>query len=84
MKTLSCREAGFDCDHVVKGENEEEVMRKWRRARYESSWYESRRHNSRNETENKRTNSERLIIFYLIEAKNTFLLGQSNHWYCYK
>ncbi|PWU81699.1 MAG: DUF1059 domain-containing protein [Candidatus Nitrosopolaris wilkensis] len=27
MKTLSCREAGFDCDHVVKGENEEEVMR---------------------------------------------------------
>ena len=27
MKTLSCREAGFDCDHVVQGENEEEVMR---------------------------------------------------------
>ena len=29
MKTLSCREAGFDCDHVVKGENEE-VMRNGR------------------------------------------------------
>ena len=29
MKTLSCREAGFDCDHVVQGENEEEVMRNW-------------------------------------------------------
>ena len=28
MKTLSCREAGFDCcNHVVEGENEEEVMR---------------------------------------------------------
>jgi predicted small metal-binding protein len=27
MKTLSCREVGFNCDHVVKGENEEEVMR---------------------------------------------------------
>ena len=27
MKTLSCREAGFECDHVVKGENEEEVIR---------------------------------------------------------
>jgi predicted small metal-binding protein len=27
MKTLSCREAGFDCDHVVKGETEEEVMK---------------------------------------------------------
>ena len=26
MKTISCREAGFDCDHVVKGETEEEVM----------------------------------------------------------
>ncbi|MGN6632871.1 MAG: DUF1059 domain-containing protein, partial [Nitrososphaeraceae archaeon] len=23
MKTLSCREAGFDCDYVVKGETEE-------------------------------------------------------------
>jgi predicted small metal-binding protein len=26
MKTLSCREAGFDCDYVVKGENEKEIM----------------------------------------------------------
>jgi predicted small metal-binding protein len=25
--TLSCREAGFDCDYVVKGEPEEEVMK---------------------------------------------------------
>ena len=23
MKTVICREAGFDCDHVVKGETEE-------------------------------------------------------------
>jgi len=70
MKTLSCREAGFDCDHVVKGENEEEVMRNGGDC-YGSSWYESRRHNSRNETENKRTNSERLIIFYLIKRQKT-------------
>jgi predicted small metal-binding protein len=27
VKTISCREAGFDCDHVVKGETEEEVMK---------------------------------------------------------
>jgi predicted small metal-binding protein len=27
MKTVICREAGFDCDHVVKGETEEEVMK---------------------------------------------------------
>ena len=27
MKTVSCREAGFDCDHVVKGETEEEVIK---------------------------------------------------------
>jgi predicted small metal-binding protein len=27
MKTISCREAGFDCDHVVKGETEEDVMK---------------------------------------------------------
>lgn len=27
MKTLACREAGFDCNYVVKGETEEEIMR---------------------------------------------------------
>lgn len=27
MKIINCREAGFECDHVVKGETEEEVMK---------------------------------------------------------
>lgn len=27
MKTLSCREASFDCDYVVEGETEEEIFR---------------------------------------------------------
>ena len=27
MKTLSCRDAGCDCDYVAKGETEEEVIR---------------------------------------------------------
>jgi predicted small metal-binding protein len=27
MKTLSCREAGFDCDYVVEGATEEEIFR---------------------------------------------------------
>ena len=27
VKSISCREAGFDCDYVVKGETEEEVMK---------------------------------------------------------
>jgi predicted small metal-binding protein len=27
MKTITCREAGFDCDYVVKGETDEEVMK---------------------------------------------------------
>ena len=27
MKTINCREAGFDCDYVVKGETEEEVLK---------------------------------------------------------
>lgn len=27
MKTVICREAGFDCDHVVKGETEEEFIK---------------------------------------------------------
>jgi predicted small metal-binding protein len=27
MKTINCREAGFDCDHVVTGETEEDVMK---------------------------------------------------------
>jgi predicted small metal-binding protein len=26
MKELSCREAGFDCDYIVKAETEEEVL----------------------------------------------------------
>ncbi|TVP41837.1 DUF1059 domain-containing protein [Candidatus Nitrosocosmicus arcticus] len=26
-KTINCREAGFDCDYVVKGETEEEVLK---------------------------------------------------------
>ena len=28
MKTINCREAGFDCDLIVKGETEEEVLKK--------------------------------------------------------
>jgi predicted small metal-binding protein len=28
MKTLSCREAGFDCDYIVNGETEEEIFQK--------------------------------------------------------
>jgi predicted small metal-binding protein len=27
MKTINCREAGFDCDYIVRGETEEEVMK---------------------------------------------------------
>jgi predicted small metal-binding protein len=27
MKTINCREAGFECDHIVKGETEEEVLK---------------------------------------------------------
>jgi predicted small metal-binding protein len=26
--SLSCREAGYDCSHVIEGNNEEEVMQK--------------------------------------------------------
>jgi len=26
MKTISCREAGFECDYIAKGESEEEVL----------------------------------------------------------
>jgi predicted small metal-binding protein len=27
MKTLSCRDAGCDCDYIAKGETEEDVMK---------------------------------------------------------
>lgn len=27
MKTINCSEAGFECDYVVKGQSEEEVMK---------------------------------------------------------
>jgi predicted small metal-binding protein len=26
MKTISCREAGFECDWIIKGQTEEEVI----------------------------------------------------------
>jgi predicted small metal-binding protein len=26
-KTINCREAGFECDYIVKGQTEEEVMK---------------------------------------------------------
>jgi predicted small metal-binding protein len=26
MKTISCREAGFECDYIVNGQTEEEVI----------------------------------------------------------
>ena len=28
MKTLACREAGFDCDYIVTGETVEEIFQK--------------------------------------------------------
>ena len=28
MKSLSCRDAGFDCDHVMQGENDDDLFRK--------------------------------------------------------
>jgi predicted small metal-binding protein len=28
MKTLACKDAGFDCGTVIRGESEEEIMRK--------------------------------------------------------
>lgn len=27
MKTLSCRDAGFDCDYIIQGETEEDIFR---------------------------------------------------------
>jgi predicted small metal-binding protein len=26
MKTLACRDAGFDCDHVIEGQTDDEVV----------------------------------------------------------
>lgn len=30
MKRLSCRDAGFNCDHVMEGNTDDDVMRKAR------------------------------------------------------
>jgi predicted small metal-binding protein len=27
MKRLACRDIGLDCDYIIKGENEEEIMK---------------------------------------------------------
>ena len=63
MKTLSCREAGFDCDYVVKGETEEEVMKNGGEHAMKVHGMKTRRNNFRNETEIKRAYSPLLIIF---------------------
>jgi predicted small metal-binding protein len=34
MKTVTCREAGFDCDYVVEGETEDDVMKRGAEHRY--------------------------------------------------
>lgn len=46
MKTLACREAGFDCDFIVTGETEEEIFQKGGGTRNEGSWNERRRYYS--------------------------------------
>jgi predicted small metal-binding protein len=28
MKTVTCREAGFDCDYIVEGQTDDEVMKR--------------------------------------------------------
>ena len=28
MKSLSCRDAGFDCDYILEAENDDELFRK--------------------------------------------------------
>ena len=31
MKSLSCRDAGFDCDYILEAENDDELFRKGER-----------------------------------------------------
>ncbi len=40
MKTITCREAGFDCGYVVKGETEEEVMKRGAEHGKNVHWHE--------------------------------------------
>jgi predicted small metal-binding protein len=45
MRTLSCRDAGCDCDYIAKVETEEDVLRdavQW----YERTWKNRQRYDS--------------------------------------
>ncbi|MGC2574507.1 MAG: hypothetical protein WA364_23590 [Candidatus Nitrosopolaris sp.] len=53
VKKISCCEAGFDCDYVVK--DRRGSYEKWHRTCTESTWHKRRGYDYRNETENKRT-----------------------------
>ena len=44
MKTLACREAGFDCDYIVTGETVEEIFQKGGEHAPRGSWDERRRY----------------------------------------
>ena len=46
MKTLSCRDAGCDCDYVAKGETEEDVLRDASTTWYERTWKNRQRYDS--------------------------------------
>jgi Protein of unknown function (DUF1059) len=55
MKTITCREVGFNCDYVVKSEAEEEIMKKcWRTCDKRRGYY------SRIQGKSKRTYSHYL------------------------
>jgi len=57
---INCREAGFNCDYIVKGETEEEVMKN-------GVEHAKGAHGLKEETENNRTYSDFLTFFTLIK-----------------
>jgi predicted small metal-binding protein len=52
MLTLSCKDVGFDCNHLVKAWTEEEVIRNITEHAIKKTWYESREYDSKNERDN--------------------------------
>jgi predicted small metal-binding protein len=66
MKTITCRDAGFACDYVVKGETEEEVMKRGAEHAMKDHDMKEEGHHSRIQRKGKRTYSFFLGNSYFI------------------
>jgi hypothetical protein len=66
MKTITCPEAGFDNDYIVKGETEEEVLKKGSTC-HQRPWYERRGYHYKIQRKSKSNYSHHFFVTHINE-----------------